>query len=141
MLRSKITRTLHAQTALFRTIILASACASAASYAAAAPQTFRFNNLTWTIPKPPRGMEEASRSYQAAEKSCKEIGARLPTKDELQALNRSGAVPDSWYANVTLTSTPFGTNKHYTVWIGQLDGLGWVNDNGADGTGVVTCVK
>jgi hypothetical protein len=107
---------------------------------AAAPNTFKFNNLTWTVPQAPKGMKDVM-DWTQGDAYCKRMGARLPTKDELLALNRAAATPADWYVNVTMTSTPYGTDKHYTVFMGQLDGLGWSADKGVEGTAVVTCVK
>ena len=108
-----------------------------AGMAKAAPsKIIKFNNLTWTVPE--LRYDSKLKNWKEAEKHCKDMGARLPTKDELVALNRAGTTPDDWPANVTMTSTPFGTNKHYTVFIGQLDGVGWSSDSVPN---IFTCVK
>jgi formylglycine-generating enzyme required for sulfatase activity len=117
--------------------LAALACSTQMNAASAAPaQTVKVNNLTWTVPLSSDGPNLAG--WSGADKHCKQMGARLPTKDELIALNRSGQTPDNWFNNVTTTATPFGTNKHYTVFMGQLDGLGWSSDSDPQ---IVTCVK
>lgn len=103
---------------------------------ATSPKTFKFNNLTWTVPD--LHYDSKLKNWKEADKYCKDAGSRLPTKDELMGLNRAGLTPEGWASNVTMTSTPFGTNKHYTIFVGQLDGLGWSSDVEQN---LFTCVK